>query len=220
MSISARACPHCGARRSRFRLVKWIGGGVIAISVLAAIAGQDEPLQNQTKTVTEVSPSLTVSSGALALPDQQNRFLTVTADYGERFESSANELQQSVLRDERRSALVKALGSQRSVNGWLGTIRRLETNSEGKAILAVQLSSNTDIMTWNNALSDILDETLIDKGTPVYRALLKMSVGDPVAVSGSFFPSSKDGVQETSVTIRGSMTNPEFLFRFHDISKQ
>ncbi|MNF12751.1 hypothetical protein D3C80_2143530 [compost metagenome] len=65
-----------------------------------------------------------------------------------------------------------------------------------------------------------MDGTLIDKGTPLYSALLTMSVGDAVTVSGGFLPSEEDGVKETSLTIRGSMSDPEFLFRFNDISKQ
>ncbi len=156
----------------------------------------------------------------MSLPEQQSRFLTVAAEYSDRFKSAANELQQSLLRDERRTALVEALGSQHSVSGWVGTIKRLETNSEGKAILAVSLTQNAEIATWNNALSDIVDSTLIAKGTPLYKALLNMSVGDSVAVSGSFLPSTDDGVKETSLTIRGSMTEPEFLFRFQNVSKQ
>lgn len=216
ISVSAKACPHCGARRSRIGIIKWIGGGVAAVVILAGIAGQDESAQNKVKAAT---PAASVTPDA-SLPEQQRRFLAVTAEYRDRFASASNELQQSMLRDERRSALVGALGSQRSIAGWRGTISRLETNTEGKAILAVRLSPNTHVGTWNNAISDIMDGTLIEKGTPIYTALLTMSVGDAVTVSGSFLPSDEDGVKEASLTIRGAMSDPEFLFRFHDISKQ
>lgn len=219
ISISARSCPHCGARRSRFGIGKWIGGGVIAIFVLAVIAGPDTSERRQTDT-SKTEPSIAAAATASSLPEQQSRFLSITAGYSDRFRSAANELQQSALRDERRVALVKALGSQHGVNGWIGTISRLETTSDGKAILAVRLSPNTEIATWNNGLSDIVDATLIDKGTPLYNALLTMSVGDTVAVSGSLYPSDADGVKETSLTIRGSMSEPEFLFHFQDVSKQ
>lgn len=221
ISISAPSCPHCGARRSRFGAAKWFGGAAIAIFVLAAIAAPDKSAQDQAGTTSAKSTTAAgVGSATLALPEPQSRFLSVTAEYSDRFRSAANELQQSALRDERRAALITALSSQHIVNGWVGTIRQLETTSEGKAILAVRLSSNTDIMTWNNGLSDVVDGTLIDKGTHVYEALLNMSVGDSVAVSGSFFPSVEDGVKETSLTIRGSMSEPEFLFRFQSVSKQ
>ncbi|RDJ11098.1 hypothetical protein [Rhizobium grahamii] len=203
-------------------MIKWIGGGVAVVVILAGIAGQDKSAQDKTRTASQ-TPLASVSPGGTeqpSLPEQQSRLLAVTAEYSDRFASASNELQQSVLRDERRSALVKALGLQRSVAGWRGKITRLETNTEGKAILSVRLSPNTDIGTWNNALSDIMDGTLIEKGTPLYTALLTMSVGDAVTVSGSFLPSDEDGVKETSLTIRGAMSDPEFLFHFNDISKQ
>lgn len=219
ISVEAASCPHCGARRSRFGFGKWVGGGAIAVIVLAALVAPEESAKNQPDT-TRRQPAITEDATTLHLPEQQSRFLTVTAEYSDRFKSAANELQQSLLRDERRAALIEALGSQRTVSGWLGVIKRLETNSEGKAILAIRLTQDAEIATWNNGLSDLVDGTLIDKGTPVYEALLKMSVGDTVAVSGSFFPSVEDGVKETSLTIRGSMSEPEFLFRFQSVSKQ
>jgi len=224
ISVSAKSCPHCGARRSRFGWIKWIGGGVAGVVILAGIAAQDKSAQDKTQAARQ-APLASVAPGRSLpeqprLPEQQSRFLAVTAEYSDRFASASNELQESVLRDERRSALVNALGSQRSVAGWRGTITRLETNTEGKAILSVRLSPNTDIGTWNNALSDLMDDTLIEKGSPLYKVLLAMSVGDAVTVSGSFLPSDEDGMKETSLTIRGAMSDPEFLFHFHDISKQ
>lgn len=217
ISTSAKSCPHCGARRSRFGFAKWLGGGVLAILILASIAGRDEP--SKTKIAQSQQPVINTSK-TLILPEQQSRFLNLTKEYGERFASLSNELQQSLLRDERRSALVNTLGSQRSIVEWRGKITKLETNSEGKAILTVRLSENTSIGTWNNALSDIMDGTLIEKGTPLYMTMLTMSVGDNVSVSGIFLPSNEDGIKETSLTLRGSMSEPDFLFKFSDISMQ
>lgn len=155
-----------------------------------------------------------------ALPANQRDFLAVAIDYRERFRSAANELQQSALRDERRASFKKALGSRLTVEHWIGTLRKLETNSEGKAIVTVRLVPRIDLLTWNNGLSDAMHHTMIDQGTPLYAALMNMSIGDPVIVSGSFLPSDEDGVRETSMTIDGSMTAPEFLFHFTTISKQ
>lgn len=175
---------------------------------------------DETKRGSPLASVATVATEQTNLPEQQGRLLAVTAEYSDRFASASNELQQSLLRDERRTALVNALGSKLGVAGWRGKITRLETNTEGKAILSVRLSPNTDIGTWNNALSDIMDGTLIEKGTPLYKALLTMAVGDAVTVSGNFLPSDEDGVKETSLTIRGSMSDPEFLFNFNNIYKQ
>lgn len=99
-------------------------------------------------------------------------------------------------------------------------MRRLETNSEGKAAITVRLEQDVDLQTWNNELSDAVHTTMIDKGTPLYAILMHMSVGEKVKVSGNFIRDEADGIFENSITIRGAMTAPEFLFRFTEISKQ
>lgn len=218
IASSAKSCPHCGARQSRFTSAKWIGVGFVVIGFLAAIAGRDKAAEDPVQSNQTAAAATAQSS--VSIPERQGMFLDVTEAYSDRFLSASNELQQSVLRDERRNALLGALGSDPSISGWRGTISRLKTNTDGNAILSVRLSPNTTVGTWNNAFSDITDGTLIGKGTTLYATLMTMSVGEEVTVSGTFLPSDEDGIRETSVTIRGSMTAPEFLFRFHNISKQ
>ncbi|UWU20156.1 hypothetical protein N2601_12715 [Rhizobium sp. CB3060] len=215
--MSAKACPHCGARRKRSGALKWVGGVFLAFVVIGAVAGANKPSD---KTTSTSGTPMASASKQSPLPASQRDFLAVVADYKERFRSASNELQQSALRDERRAAILKALASRLTVENWAGTLRNLETNTEGKAIITVRLASDVDVMTWNNSFSDVIHRTMIDKGTPLYAALMNMSVGDPVIVSGSFIPSDQDGMLETSVTIDGSMTAPEFLFQFSKISKQ
>lgn len=219
ISTSAPMCPLCGARQARYRWVKWLGVGIVVLAVAGAVTRGHESASRDTQTAKPNQLS-SESSVAVRLPDQQQRFLAVAKDYAERFASAKNELQQSVLRRERGVSLMDALGSQRTMAGWVGTIVSLQTNTQGRAILSVRLSQNVEISTYNNALSDVAYNTLIDQGTPLFDALLSMSVGDKVAVSGTFFPSDSDWITETSFTIRGSMTDPAFLVRFHTISKQ
>lgn len=219
ISVTAKSCPHCGARRKRFSALKWVGGGLLVLIAIGAIAGGNKP-SGKSGSTSGMQMAATGDSANAALPANQRDFLAVVADFKERFRSASNELQQSALRDERRAALLKALASRLTVENWAGTLRKLETNTEGKAIVTVRLATGVDVLTWNNALSDAMHETMIDKGTPLYAALMNMAVGDPVTVSGSFIPSEEDGAWETSMTIDGSMTAPEFLFHFIDITKQ
>lgn len=221
VSVSARSCPHCGAKRSRYRLLKWIGGGVATVSILAALASPDK---SETKNAANNKPTqvdVVISTEVeFVAPEKQRQFTSITASFEERFNATSNELQQNVLRDERRDAVVSATGADENASGWVGTIKRLETNTEGKAILSVRLSPNTSIQTWNNALSDFGSDTLIEKGTKLYNTLMGLEVGDRVEVSGRFFPSGQDGFQETSITLRGSMTDPEYLFKFSTVAKK
>ncbi|MEI3806637.1 hypothetical protein V6R85_19135 [Agrobacterium sp. CCNWLW32] len=218
--MSAKACAQCGARRKRFSALKLMVGGFAALVIATAIFGSAEPqrgaVADNGKTAASAS---TVKSTVTPFPQQQASFIAAISDYKTRFDAAGNELQQSVLRDERRMAIVKAVGGQLHADGWSGTLRKLETNGDGNAVVVVRVAPNIDLATWNNAISDVLHSTLIEKGTPLYAALVNMSVGDKVKVSGNFIRAEADGLFEQSITIRGAMTAPEFLFKFTDISK-
>ncbi|MGA6114762.1 hypothetical protein [Agrobacterium radiobacter] len=185
----------------------------MSFTVLAAFISPDKPDQNAELART----SALVTSNKIAavpIPQSQSAFVEIISEYEKRFASAANELQQSALRDQRRAAILTSLGSQLRVNEWSGTLRKLETNGDGKGVITVRIAPDLDLLTWNNSLSDSLHGTLIDKGTELYDVLMNMAVGDKVRISGNFFQADADGVFENSMTIRGAMTAPEFLFRF------
>lgn len=224
ISINANSCPSCGASRSRSSKLKWLCIGVLGIIAAGAMVGKHEhrvqSAYQKAKSSNMDAHQTGSLSKAVALPVNQTDFVAVIENYAEQFRKASNELQESTLRDQRRVAMMDALNSERVIKGWKGTLQKLETNTEGKAIISVRLSPTIKLVTWNNALSDMADQTMIEKGTAPYTALANMSVGDAVEFSGSFLSSGQDGVRETSLTIRGAMTAPDFLFRFSDISKQ
>lgn len=192
---------------------------MIVVGAIAAPQKSGKKIADISQTAATTTDQGKAEPAKSPLPEKQLNFISAIADYKKRFASASNELQESALKDERGTSLVGLLGPQLSVGGWTGTIRRLETNTEGKAAIAIRLSPDADILTANNSLSDIVYPTMIDKGTPVYKALMNMSVGDKVVISGTFIPSDEGGVLESSLTIAGAMNAPEFLFRFTDISK-
>ncbi len=154
------------------------------------------------------------------LPEPQSNFIAAVNLHRTQFNSATNELQQSALRDHRRTAILQAIGASLYIDGWIGTLRKLETNGDGDAIVAVRVAPDIDLATWNDALSDTLHSTLIEKGSRLYSSLLGMAVGDKVKLSGNFFHAQSDGIAEQSITIHGAMNAPEFLFKFNEISKQ
>lgn len=220
-SVKAKSCPQCGKGGRRFSRLKWFGGGFATLVIATAIFGSGESENDTTAGYgTTAVHALAMKSPATPLPEQQANFIAVISDYKKRFDSARNELQQNVLRDERRTAILKALGAERRADKWSGTLRKLETNGDGNAVVVVRVAPNINLATWNNSISDVMHSTLIEKGTPLYAALVNMSAGDKVKVSGSFIHADADGLFEQSITIRGAMTDPEFLFKFTDISKQ
>ena len=108
-----------------------------------------------------------------------------------------------------------------SINDWVGSIRGMDTTSEGYAILTVAIDSGIELCTHNNALSDKLSgsSTLIAPESNLYAVLSDMAKGQKIKFSGSFFHGDDDYYEEQSVTIQGSMTQPEFLFKFTAIGQ-
>lgn len=216
---NAKSCPNCGARQPASGKMKWIvlgGLGLLAIGLLNKPEVDKEA--GQSSTASSAGGTITAKSEPpeIKLPAEQAAFIDAVATHRALLEGAKNELQEAMIRDRRRDAIVTALPNV-SVERWSGTIRRLETNSEGKAVLSVMIAKDIDLQTWNNALSDIGANTLIEKDDPLYDKLLTASVGAQVLFSGSFFRSSKDGVQENSFTTTGSIRAPEFLFKFADV---
>jgi len=161
--------------------------------------------------------TVTATAQADQRPRSQILFENVILQYAQEFDRAQNELQESVSRKNRRNAIA-ALNMGVYVEDWVGTIDTLGTNMEGKASIKIRLNPNLSVKTWNNALSDFLDDTLIEMDSGLYQVLLNLKKGQRVRFSGSLFRSDDDFYKETSMTIWGAMTDSEFLMRFTDIT--
>jgi len=208
---SLTCCSKCGSKLKNSRKKLYISLAGVVVVFLFIISSHD----NQSKIET---PSVSNSSQKEfnpEIPNAEAGLISLSEQIREQYASAKNELQKSVLRDQRKNQLAN-LGLTR-VSNWVGTISKLDTNSDGKGMLVIKLSPKLTLATWNNDFSDMQDDTLIEKGTKVYSSLINMSVGQKVMFSGTFFPSEQDAVKEKSMTINGSLSEPEFLFRFDSI---
>ena len=216
ISKNAKSCPHCGEKQKKLSIIHWVGIVLVALFVMGLINAPDQPKEgNSSSNAAKVSAE-NPNQVKIAIPSDQEQFINAIENYVNSFRAAKNELQQSALRDQRKNELAKLMRG-RSVSSWVGTISQLETNTEGKAILSIRVSPDIEIKTWNNALSDINSNTLITKGSELYSSLFNLSRGQKVQFSGSFFSSETDYIEETSMTIQGSMRNPEFLFKFKSV---
>lgn len=214
---NATSCSACGAKLKKLSAVHWVG---IAVAALVVIGIANTPAQDPSKasssSSTGAGPANPVA-GTASMPSAEQQFISMLALYSDRYTTLKNELQQSALRDERKQSLAQSLGNRR-VDGWRGVIAQLETNTDGKAILSIKLSPRVEVKTWNNALSDLDSNTLIEKTDPIYRSIFNLGVGDEVTFSGSFMASDVDYIKEASLTIDGSMTRPEFIVKFASVT--
>ena len=146
----------------------------------------------------------------------QNKLIQIVDTYFKKFPEAENDLQKWTIRNERKDEIKKILQGTDAIN-WSGTIKSLGTTTDGRAYLSVSISPRITIGTWNNQLSDLFENTLIPMDSPIYKKLLNYSVGDKIVFSGSFFSSDEDYIREKSITIRGTMNTPDFLFKFTSI---
>lgn len=218
-------------------------GGCVTCGVIGAIAGGDKDKKAETpstttnnaktaatdtsssKTATDTTAAATTTADTpkadplAALPATEKKFCTIVVGAGKKYKSSSgeNELKLSKIRGDRRNLLN---ATSASVTGWSGTIESLSTNSEGKAILSVKLPCGDDdidvlVQTWNNGLSDIEDNTLIPQSSKLYTTLSDLGTGKEITFSGTFLTGDEtNGFHEASMSESGSMTSPEFIFRF------
>jgi hypothetical protein len=150
-------------------------------------------------------------------PEVQKKFESIVEKYKRQFAGADNQIQQSQARANRKNELV-ALEMGGNIENWIGTLDTIGTNGEGKAYIAIKLNGTITLSTWNNAFSDMDSNTLIEPNTQLYNTLGQMKKGARVKFSGILFQDSTDAYREQSITISGSMNDPEFLIRFTKIS--
>jgi hypothetical protein len=157
----------------------------------------------------------------IVLPQSQLSFIDAVESFYSPYNDAPNELKKSALRTHRKDA-IKNILSNRRINEWVGTLTDMQTNSEGRAIVEIKLEGAESIVmkTWNNALSDFMDNTLIENGSDLYNSISELSEGGKVVFSGTLISDDRDYVKEGSMTESGSMTDPEFIVKFSSIRKK
>ena len=114
-----------------------------------------------------------------------------------------------------RSKNLKEL--ETSVQNWFGRVVKIGSNSDGKGVLSIEVASDVTICTWNNALSDIGDKTLIEPGSDLFNTAAALRKGQKVKFSGSFISDDETGFSEQSLSLDGKIKDPEFTFKFSSI---
>ncbi|QMV13601.1 hypothetical protein [Vibrio spartinae] len=132
------------------------------------------------------------------------------------YNEAKNELAKGGTRGQRKNELC---GLQGKHYDWIGKVTTLTTNSEGKGVLAVEFAEDMHLTTANNAFSDIGANSLLDPSSDIFQSALTLSRGDIIRFDGYLFSSRNDCVRELSATLRGSMTEPDYLFKFIHIEK-
>jgi hypothetical protein len=150
----------------------------------------------------------------------QDQFVAAVVAAREAYRAGANDMAKGAARPARAKAICNTLIGP-TVQNWTGRVATLSSNGDGLGVLSVQIGPDVWVTTWNNAISDYADKTLISPNSNVFSKAVALTVGQYVVFSGRFIADLRvDCVRERSVTIDGSMTSPEYIFRFSDIRPQ
>ena len=190
-------------------------GVVVVIGLIVAMCNTGNKSSSGTSSSEE---SQTKQYSLDIRPDSQKQFEQIFRKYSDEFDKAENQLQESKARANRKGEF-QQLGI-RNVKDWVGTLKRLATNTEGKAFINIDLVNNLTICTWNNAFSDIDGNTLIPMDSDLYKALSSMKVGSKVKFSGTFITGDDMDYFQLSgaLTIRSAMKTPDFVMKFSTVT--
>ena len=191
----------------------------IGLIILGAFISGFEKGRTKAKTTQTFPAQSTAPTLSSYKPDMQTKFENVIATYKGQYRQAETDLQKGYSRTQRKQA-IQALNMQGKANGWIGVIKKIGANNEGKAYVSIALNRDLQVKTWNNAISDSFDNTLITPNSPLYNTLLSMKEGQEVKFSGHFLTNAyknEDCYEESSLSTAGAMLSPEFLFQFDEI---
>lgn len=211
--------------------------GILAFFVGVALVSPDpEP---KATAVADTSPSTRASAGAAtkavasaeAPPEpkatpkpvapklsQQDKFIALIETARDAADDADNDFQKRLPLTKRDKAICKLLKTKR-VQNWTGEIENLDTNGDGLGVLTIQIADDVKVSTWNNALSDFEDNTLIKTSSPLFDTMSTLNEGDQVTFSGTFTRDPESCIGEQSVTDNGATQTPTFTMRFTKLER-
>lgn len=165
-----------------------------------------EPVEEEV--APEPEPKVTV-------PKAQQSFSDRVAKATQEYQDTDNELRMSKAITDRDKALCKATGG--TFEGWKATIHDIGSTGDGYGYIAIIIDEDIELSTWNNALSDIGDNSLIKPSNKLFDKLLDMSSGDTVTVSGTFLKDNGTCVKTSNMSEAFNATSPDFKVKFSSI---
>lgn len=182
----------------------------------AAANSVSSPSSNATTSESTKSPTPSERMQSL-MPPAQVALIESVESARRQYAAGANDMAKGAARPARAQSICRTL-SGLMVDDWVGRVKILSTNSDGKGVLGVEIGTKINVKTWNNALSDIADRTLIEPSTQLFSYASSLRKGQIVRFSGTFFRSETDCIEESSISLSGSIREPDFVFRFTSVS--
>lgn len=149
-------------------------------------------------------------------PASELRFLELIDASAAQYNGAVNDIVAHDQRGRRRDALCENFPKP-DVRDWIGKITSIEPSMFG-ATVSIRLKYGANVSTWNNAISDTIDQTIIPKDSILYNEVAALAAGSMVRFSGTFVPSAEDCFKTQNISLSGAMIEPQFVMRFSAIS--
>lgn len=164
------------------------------------------------------APEPPPSAGYGEFPADEAAFSSLVATAQQAAQGTENDMQVAAAKATRDAGICSLLPGK-AVSGWSGKVSEVGANGDGKGILTVEIAPEVEIGTWNNFLSDALDDTLIEPSSSVFASAATLTEGQLVRFSGQFIDGSDpECLRESSLTLRGGVEDPSFIFRFSEVT--
>ncbi len=152
------------------------------------------------------------ANASTPIPAQQKKFIEIIKTGVKAYKDAKTDLKSSVALRKRDKAACAVLSGNKATN-WVGTIKDIGANSEGKAYIQIELESGIRVQTWSNAFSDISDNTLIPEGSKVFNAIMDGEEGSKIIFSAQFLKDSKSCMKGSNLTEYFYATDPKFIVK-------
>lgn len=204
--------------KSRLRGLGILGVSFVALIVASVQLAPEKSATAATPTASDTPAQMIATAPDEVRPGDQDRFVKAVEDSRDEYRAANTDFKKGATRPARAKTLCRSK-IKKNISDWIGKVTTLTTNSDGKGVIGVGISDHVTMKTWNNSLSDIADKTLVEPGTSVFSQLGELQNGDKVKFSGGLVSSTTDCFKESSMTLHGSMSDPEFILRFSRVEK-
>ena len=174
---------------------------LVSLAVLVGIGFAASDKSNRVnKEVSPALPAKSVGQRQIDIPKDESLFVATVDQARKLYNVGANDMAKGAARPARARALCEFVESG-TVKDWLGKVVLLDTNNDGKGVLALEVGENIKIGTWNNAVSDTFDQTLIEPLSDLFPTAVQLHIGQIVKFSGTFRKSKTDCLEELSLIL-------------------
>jgi hypothetical protein len=242
ISIRSLRNPHRHHGRAAGGLVLSVVAFLLALIIAAATSGaddddapraQDSPASASTsepretaepavETAESTPPAAETPAPAPAAdpfagyPADEVAFIQAVEQSTSEIEAAATDLQRSQAVRNRDPTLCGILGDA-NADGWVGEVKGIGANQEGKGYIDVVISDTVVVQTWNNAFSDGLDNTLVPTDASFFNSMVALVPGEKVTFSATFLSDTDSCLKGANLTETFYGLNPNFIVRFSNI---